>query len=976
MVSSEATNVGGNGRRVAWVLLVLTAIVMPGVTYAAYRSILSNVNKVEDWLPAEFPETRQLGWFRDYFVSDHFVIISWEGATLGDPTTDPPTEDDPRIEALRELLSSDQLVEPSNPEAGTYREWFAEVTTARTVLRRLTGEPSEVPEVDAKSRLAGTLVGADGKTSGVLVILGDRAQGVRLRDAVGRGTSGGFLKLGRPPGHLFRAMEACGIDTETAHVGGPPIDNAAIDEEGERTLVRLAGLSLLLGLGLAWWSLRSVHLTVIVFLCGVASADLAIAMVWLTGESMDAVLLSMPSLVYVLSISGAVHLVNYYRDAVEEHGLQGAAVAAISHGWKPALLCSVTTAIGLASLSTSELAPIRKFGTYSATGVMLMLLILFVMLPAALEVWPVRSLLRRPKSGGKENEFDVHAPKGWLEKALSAMGGGILRHHGVVFALCCLVILGLTGGLRFVKTSVDLLKLFGEEARILQDYRWLEANLGRLIPMELVLRMPMPVDHDEPLDEATAGPRRGDTVLEQLERTDSVARAIRTRFGEQGEDSVGAVLSAATFGPDLDTATGGVRGLARRVATQRIVAHHLPDLRETGYVRETRDGSMLLWRVGLRLAAFREIDHAEFIGQLNETIEPVLIAETEARRLIEAWRVAEASTPPVEGPSQEPRILVWAPMTAGVIGWRDTVYHDTLVRTLRRHRTRVDLLTAPETRLDERQWEALGRFDSIVLLGAVPSELIARVREKNNAVTLVAGPESKSEAPKPTAALTAVELDRPVESTDVVYTGIVPIVYKAQHVLLDSLIDSSLWSFLTITPLMMMVTRGFRSGLIVMIPNVLPVLVVFGGMGWMGIPVDIGSMMSASIALGVAVDDTIHFLTWFRVSLRHTTNRREAILMTYRRCSAPTLQAALISGLGLSVFAFSTFTPTQRFGMLMLTILIAGVIAELVMLPAILAGPMGSVFRTGERTSRRRWFGGNAANRESETSGSRGEHAA
>jgi predicted RND superfamily exporter protein len=129
-----------------------------------------------------------------------------------------------------------------------------------------------------------------------------------------------------------------------------------------------------------------------------------------------------------------------------------------------------------------------------------------------------------------------------------------------------------------------------------------------------------------------------------------------------------------------------------------------------------------------------------------------------------------------------------------------------------------------------------------------------------------------------------------------------------------------------------------------MIPNVLPVLAIFGGMGWLGIPIDIGSMMTASIALGVAVDDTIHFLSWFRGNVHTLRNRREAIILSYKQCATPTLQAACISGLGLSVFALSTFTPTQRFGWLMLTILIAGVIAELVMLPAILAGPLGKVF--------------------------------
>ncbi len=100
-------------------------------------------------------------------------------------------------------------------------------------------------------------------------------------------------------------------------MGGPPVDNVAIDEEGERTLIRLALLSGGFGLVLAWWSLRSVKLTLIVFGCGLLSGAIGLAAVWWTGQTSDAVLMSMPSMVYVLAISGAVHLINYYREEVD-----------------------------------------------------------------------------------------------------------------------------------------------------------------------------------------------------------------------------------------------------------------------------------------------------------------------------------------------------------------------------------------------------------------------------------------------------------------------------------------------------------------------------------------------------------------------------------------------------------------------------------------------------------------------------------
>ena len=78
------------------------------------------------------------------------------------------------------------------------------------------------------------------------------------------------------------------------------------------------------------------------------------------------------------------------------------------------------------------------------------------------------------------------------------------------------------------------------------------------------------------------------------------------------------------------------------------------------------------------------------------------------------------------------------------------------------------------------------------------------------------------------------------------------------------------------------------------------------------------------------------------------------MLSAYRRSATATLQAALINGLGLSVFATSSFTPTQRFGWLMLTILIAGMVAELIMLPSMLFGPMGRVFDVKKKTPSRR----------------------
>ena len=134
-----------------------------------------------------------------------------------------------------------------------------------------------------------------------------------------------------------------------------------------------------------------------------------------------------------------------------------------------------------------------------------------------------------------------------------------------------------------------------------------------------------------------------------------------------------------------------------------------------------------------------------------------------------------------------------------------------------------------------------------------------------------------------------------------------------------------------------------------MIPNLFPVVVVFGIMGWSGILVDVGTMMTASVALGVAVDDTMHYLTWFRRGLDEGLDRKGAAMRAYERCGTAMTQTTLIGGLGLAAFAFSTFTPTQRFGTLMLTLLAVALVGDLVFLPALLTGPLGRVFGPSRR---------------------------
>ncbi|NNE00864.1 MAG: hypothetical protein HKN47_26415, partial [Pirellulaceae bacterium] len=184
------------------------------------------------------------------------------------------------------------------------------------------------------------------RTTCVLVTLTDVAKD-NLSFAIGRGV------MGSPRGRLLELAQESGVqpasppsmapppfnkkDVESVaglpalRMGGPPVDNVAIDEEGTITLARLVGYSILVGIILSYLCFASFKITIMVFIVGGTSAMLSMSFVWWTDGRVDAILMSMPSLVYVLGLSGAIHVINYYRDEVRARGKTGAAGRALRH---------------------------------------------------------------------------------------------------------------------------------------------------------------------------------------------------------------------------------------------------------------------------------------------------------------------------------------------------------------------------------------------------------------------------------------------------------------------------------------------------------------------------------------------------------------------------------------------------------------------------------------------------------------------
>jgi len=143
-------------------------------------------------------------------------------------------------------------------------------------------------------------------------------------------------------------------------------------------------------------------------------------------------------------------------------------------------------------------------------------------------------------------------------------------------------------------------------------------------------------------------------------------------------------------------------------------------------------------------------------------------------------------------------------------------------------------------------------------------------------------------------------------------------------------------AFIVITMIMMLLMRNFRLGLVAMVPNLLPILLVGGAMGFLAVPLDLANLLIASIVIGIAVDDTIHFLHHFREAHQESQDVNAAIDFATHHAGRALVTTTIILAIGFSVYMLSQLTSLQRFGALIAVTVFVAVLVDLIFVPALL----------------------------------------
>lgn len=177
----------------------------------------------------------------------------------------------------------------------------------------------------------------------------------------------------------------------------------------------------------------------------------------------------------------------------------------------------------------------------------------------------------------------------------------------------------------------------------------------------------------------------------------------------------------------------------------------------------------------------------------------------------------------------------------------------------------------------------------------------------------------------------------PKERYEVSLTGKAYVFEKGTHYLIGNLVQSLLFAIVLIALLMAYMFRSFKMILISLLPNILPLVITAGLMGFLGIPIKPSTILVFSIAFGISVDDTIHFLAKYRQELKGNNWKiKKSVHSTVKEAGISMFYTSVVLFFGFSVFTLSSFGGTVALGGLVATTLLFAMLSNLIVLPALL----------------------------------------
>jgi predicted RND superfamily exporter protein len=176
-----------------------------------------------------------------------------------------------------------------------------------------------------------------------------------------------------------------------------------------------------------------------------------------------------------------------------------------------------------------------------------------------------------------------------------------------------------------------------------------------------------------------------------------------------------------------------------------------------------------------------------------------------------------------------------------------------------------------------------------------------------------------------------------VDEADYQLTNLFMLYQDIMQQLADSQVTTLAIVYIALTLTFMMIFKSLTVALVAIVPNILSTAAIFGVMGWVGLPLDLMTITIAAIVMGIAVDDTIHYVHRYLAELRGNGDAEEAVTRSHATVGMAMLYTSLLIGAGFSMLAFSDFVPSMVFGLLTALAMLLALLADLCLLPLLLS---------------------------------------
>ena len=907
-------------RPVAWAIVVLTALFVAVSTY--YGMELKQDDDVLAFLPASNPDIQA---FRD--INAKFG--STDVALVGIPTDDPF---DPKFlerlqrvtDALRDTEGLDSVLTLTNVSDFVEDKVNGGIITD-TLIHELPTNQAEEDAIRARvmsrDHIVGTLISKDADAVLVYAFATPGQQPREIAD------------------HVRKAVEPIFPDTKL-YWGGAPFYSTWIYETSQHDIDKLTPWSIATKLGILLVAFRDPVGTLLGLLVTAAGLMSSRAAMYLLGVPFNVVLSSMPVILFATGSAYAIHILSYYNQHARVVGRNAEAVVRTLVSTGPTtLVAGLTTVAGLGSFATMDIVPMQAFGVFTGLGLFVALVLSLTFVPAVITLWP------RPDRG---------ASAGPLDPFTRTLAKGVRTHRGfaaIATAMVAVVSIWFAG---HIEARMDLQAFFTPGSEPEQAETFLHEKFGgsqfiqvlvhgdldapetvreigrigdRLRTLPGVSNVTSVEDAVGLVGQAMVGSRRVPDTRGQvgsLYRFLSADRASSRLITDDHQYALMQVKLSSADPHEIDKALEQIEAL---IGSEAISSYKIVDRLTDAPAVDARARSLILTRIHGLAASFSVALPDDLETRLDAamnapvpTPDPALVAGPVLAFLTssESWvtltpeQATAVSTAVAPLPSDAaPEVLSAALAAALAVPADDRTVGDLMI-----------VLEAPLADI-RRTASAESMAQSLMLtLGITPppgdagTRFVAGVASKLQDRGIPDGMVADATAPN--------KLEWSVNGSPVLYRGLSTSV-------LGNLYKSMFTALGLVVLIISLLFRSLWVGLLAASPTAITLAIVYGGMGLVGIPLDIGTSMVASLILGAGVDYAVHFLwNW---DAREGETMHSAIDRAVDETCHGIWTNGIAFAMGFSVLALGDARALQNVGRLTAAALLVAAFATFILIP-------------------------------------------